>query len=202
MAKFPLSEARIVNLAKLVAAGLVSQREDFPSPPVSPERLLEALGAYHAAREKAIAANAAAVMKTAAKVEALKMVKDLVKANLRYAENHTRRDPVKLGALGWGAPRPRAPIEPPGEVRLLKMLQELERGVVLGWRKPVDGGPVAVYKVQRRRRATGEWVDVATSVGREIALKDQETGVELEFRVSAINKAGEGRPSNTVRAVL
>ena len=117
-------------------------------PPVSPERLLEALGAYEAAREDAIAANAAAVMKTAAKVEALK----------------------------------------------------LERGVVLGGKKPVDGGPVAVYKVQRRRRATGEWVDVGTSVGRQIALSDQETGVELEFRVSAINKAGEGRPSKSVAA--
>jgi hypothetical protein len=39
-------------------------------------------------------------------------------------------------------------------------------------------------------------------VGREFALNDQETGVELEFRVIAINQAGEGRPSNVARAVL
>jgi hypothetical protein len=202
MARFPIRESEVARLAKLVAQGLSTSPDDFPAPPVSPERLLEALDGYQAARAEAIAANAEAVMKTAAKVKALKALKDLVKANLRYAENHTRRDPVKLGALGWGAPRPKNPIEPPGEVRELRMLQELPRGVVLGWRKPVDGGPVVVYKVQRRRRATGEWVDVGTCVGREFALSDQETGVELEFRVIAINKAGEGRPSNVARAVL
>ncbi len=66
----------------------------------------------------------------------------------------------------------------------------------------MDGGPVAAYKVQRRSRQGGEWLDVGTSINTEIALNSQEPGVEYEYRVIALNRAGEGRPSNTVRAVL
>ena len=36
----------------------------------------------------------------------------------------------------------------------------------------------------------------------EITLSDQTRGTEWEFRIIAVNKAGEGLPSNTVMAVL
>ncbi len=36
----------------------------------------------------------------------------------------------------------------------------------------------------------------------ETALSAQERGKEWEYRVIAVNKAGEGTPSNTVMAVL
>nr|VFK44878.1 MAG: hypothetical protein BECKTC1821E_GA0114239_10419 [Candidatus Kentron sp. TC]VFK50165.1 MAG: hypothetical protein BECKTC1821D_GA0114238_10935 [Candidatus Kentron sp. TC]VFK59007.1 MAG: hypothetical protein BECKTC1821F_GA0114240_102827 [Candidatus Kentron sp. TC] len=36
----------------------------------------------------------------------------------------------------------------------------------------------------------------------KIALAGQERGKELEFRVAAVNKSGEGMASNTVTAVL
>ena len=40
------------------------------------------------------------------------------------------------------------------------------------------------------------------AVESEIMLNGQESGVEVEYRVIARNKAGEGPPSNIVRAVL
>ena len=36
----------------------------------------------------------------------------------------------------------------------------------------------------------------------ELALSDQPRGIEWEYRVIAVNKTGEGLPSNTVMAVL
>jgi hypothetical protein len=66
----------------------------------------------------------------------------------------------------------------------------------------VDGGAVAAYKIQRRERPAGLWADVGLAVESEITLTNQTRGKEFEYRVMAVNKAGEGEPSNTVMAVL
>jgi len=58
------------------------------------------------------------------------------------------------------------------------------------------------YKIQRRERPSGPWADVGLAIESEITLSDQERGKEWEYRVIAVNKAGEGQPSNTVMAVL
>jgi len=42
----------------------------------------------------------------------------------------------------------------------------------------------------------------ATAIETESTLVEQPKGAELEYRIIAINKAGEGSPSNTVMAVL
>lgn len=81
-------------------------------------------------------------------------------------------------------------------------LPELETAIALGWRKPVDGGRVATYRIQRRRAGKGGWEDVATSIATQVELERQERGVEYEYRVLAVNQAGVGPPSATVRAVL
>ena len=39
-------------------------------------------------------------------------------------------------------------------------------------------------------------------VNSEITLNNQDTGVELEYQVVAVNKMGDGLASNIVRAVL
>jgi hypothetical protein len=43
---------------------------------------------------------------------------------------------------------------------------------------------------------------LATAIETESTLVDQPQKTELEYRVIAINKAGEGSPSNTVMVVL
>jgi len=72
--------------------------------------------------------------------------------------------------------------------------------VFLDWKQPADGGRVSAYKVQSR--SGGNWQDVATAIETESTLVDQPLKTQLEYRVIAINKSGEGSPSNTVMAVL
>ncbi len=66
----------------------------------------------------------------------------------------------------------------------------------------VDGGKVASYKIQHRERPAGAWTIADMAMETETTLHDQERGKEWEYRVLAVNKAGEGEPSNTVMAVL
>ena len=46
------------------------------------------------------------------------------------------------------------------------------------------------------------WMMVGTALETEITLNNQERGKEWEYRVIAVNKAGESEASNTVTAVL
>ena len=66
----------------------------------------------------------------------------------------------------------------------------------------IDGGKPAAYKIQRRERPAGDWQDVSIAMDSETTLVDQPRGKELEYRAVAVNKAGDGEPSNTVLAVL
>jgi hypothetical protein len=201
---FPSRELDVVRLAQDVANGLTANPEAFPAPPASAEQLLEAVGAYHTARDAAIAGTANAVQGTAGKNKILKDLAGLVKSNLRYAESVSRGDPAKLQLIGWGPPRKPQPndLAIPGQVITLEVRQEGSTWVSLGWNEPFDGGPVSAYRIQRRRREGGEWTDVGTSVETAVTLRDQESGVELEYRVIGVNKAGEGPASNVVRVVL
>ena len=204
MARFPLSEAEIVVLARLVIEGLREHPDEFPNPPAPPDQLEGALIEFQGAEAAQVAAKAQRVLATAAKHRARFNLVDLLKSDLRYAENHARGDHVKLKNLGWGGRRPRhASRGRPGQVLSLTVVRETGDSVFLAWKPPVDGGPVMAYTVQRRDRAAGEpWTDVAMSLAEEIALRGQPTGVELEYRVIAVNKAGAGGPSNTMSAVL
>lgn len=204
--EFPTREADILRLANDVAAGLAAHTDMFPAPPFSPEDFQTALAEHDGKREAAILARASAVQRTEAKERSLAKVQDMSKSVIRYAENHTRGDDGKLQLIGWGARRSRTVTltEPPGQVRNLEVIREGKDWVFLDWKEPAEGegGEVAAYRVQRRQRDGGDWVDVGMSVESEVTLDGQDAGVEYEYRVIAVNKAGEGPPSNIVRAVL
>ncbi len=202
MASFPIREPDIVRLAQDISTGLTAHTTDFPSPPPSPDEINKALAAYNSARDAAILASANSVQGTAAKDHALATLVDLMRADLRYAESASRKDDGKFQLLGWGAPRGRTTIGLPGQVRTLEVIREGKGWVFLDWKEPVDGGQVAAYKVQRRKREGGDWIDVGMAVDSEITLNGQDPAVEFEYQVIAVNKAGEGPASNIVRAVL
>ena len=72
----------------------------------------------------------------------------------------------------------------------------------LDWKAPIDGGAPAAYKIMRRERPAGLWEDAATAVITEATLVEQPRGKELEYRIIAVNKAGDGESSNTAMVVL
>ncbi len=202
MARFPLKESEIVVLAQDMSSGLTANATVYPAPPVAPADLQTAMGAYITARDAAVAATAAAEEATAAKNEALQALTDDMKADLRYAENTVDYDDDKLKLIGWGGRKAKTSLEVPGQTRSLEAPRQGEGWIFLDWKAPVDGGKVAAYKIQSRQRPEGPWTDTGMAIDSETTLNNQERGKELEYRVLAVNKAGEGEPSNTVMAVL
>ena len=200
MPRFPQTEPDITALAELLAEGLGRAPEDFPTPPVPATQLRAKLDAYAQARAATVVAETAFREQHAIKDEALE---DLVstKADLKYAEFAVKDRPEKLSQLGWAQRRGATPLKAPGEVRNIKLAGEGDSWVVLRWESPSDGGKPAFYKIHRQSDE-GRWDEVGTSTNTEQLMSNQPRGVSLNFRVVAVNKAGEGPPSATVTVVL
>lgn len=202
MARFPTTEPELVALAQATIAGLSGNTSVFPSPPIAPADLSARLSAFLSAQSAATTADAAAQQAHLTKDDAQQDLADDLRAVLRYAELTTGFDDARLKLLGWGGRAARTSLEPPGQCRVLEAPRQGEGWLFLDWKEPSDGGRIAAYKVQRRERGGSAWQDTATAIQSEITLVEQPRGAELEYRVIAVNKAGEGPPSNTVQVVL
>lgn len=202
MARFPRVEPGISELAQKMAAGLAANAAVYPAPPVSAAELEAALTAYVVAREAAVAAQAAAEQATAVKSAALQALVENMKVDIRYAEDTVKRSGPKLALIAWDARKRKSRLRAPGQVLALEARREGPGWIMLGWKKPVDGGAPRVYKIQERSGAESQWRDAGIAMATEITLHDRERGKEGEYRVVAVNRAGEGEPSNTVVAVL
>nr|VFJ91870.1 MAG: hypothetical protein BECKH772A_GA0070896_1003517 [Candidatus Kentron sp. H]VFJ92883.1 MAG: hypothetical protein BECKH772B_GA0070898_1003517 [Candidatus Kentron sp. H]VFJ99722.1 MAG: hypothetical protein BECKH772C_GA0070978_1003417 [Candidatus Kentron sp. H] len=66
----------------------------------------------------------------------------------------------------------------------------------------MDGGKVGTYRVKRREPTEDAWTLAETVMAEETTLTNEETSKTFEYRVVAMNKAGQGEVSNTVSAVL
>ena len=116
----------------------------------------------------------------------------------RYAENIVDHDDAQLKLIAWGDAGPGLPSKRRASAGTWKR----PGWIFLDWKKPVDGGRVAAYKIQRRALPEDPWADVGLALESEITLTNQEREKCMEYRVTAVNKAGEGPPSNAVSAVL
>ena len=206
MPRFPKKEAEIAALAERLWRGLMDNNAIFPQPPFHspPTRIRKMI--YQFRHDVFLAARAAAEAATTAKDEKLDDLVAAMKSNLRYAENTVNFDDDKLKLIGWAGRKTRTQLAVPGQVRLAEVPRQGAGWLFLDWKAPADGGKPRAYKVQRRDAGAGavddRWREVATAVITEATLVDQPKTTELEYRVIAVNKAGDGEPSNTVEAVL
>ena len=183
-------------------AGLTANAEIYPAPPIDATLLGSLKEAYVQARTDSVAAQSAAEQATTRKDTMLDQLVGAMKSDLRYAENTVHFDDERLKLIAWSGRKARAELEPPGQSRSLEASRQGEGWVFLDWKGPTVGGKPSAYRVTRRERPAGPWTDVGTAIETEITLVDQPRGTEFEYRIIAINKAGEGQPSNTVVVVL
>ena len=202
MARFPKSEAEIVALAEAMESGLADNAAVYPAPPVLPVDLTALINTYTSAKNDSIAAQAAAEEATTAKDDVLDELVEAMKSDIRYAENTVNYDDDKLKLIGWAGRKAATALQIPGQTRLLEAPKQGDGWVFLDWKKPSEGGVVSAYKVMRRERPAGAWEEVATAVISEATLVEQPKGKELEYRIIAVNKSGDGEPSNTAMVVL
>ena len=196
MARFPKKEAQIAALAEQLWRGLLDNNAIFSQPPVHPIWIRIRKLIYQSQHDNFLAARAAAEQATGEKSEALEELIEAMKADIRYAENTVNFDDDKLKLIGWAGKKAKTPIAAPCQVRLLEAPKQGAGWVYLDWKAPADGGKANAYKVQRRD--SGDWKTIATAILSEITLVDQPQRTQLEYRVIAVNKAGEGQASNTV----
>lgn len=199
--RFPTTEAEIRALAQSIIAGLEGNA-NFPSPPFSAAQLQALLDTVIQRSDAQVLSQATAKQDTDSKQASISDMAAALKSVLRYAENAAHGEDTLLAQLGWGGRAASHALQAPGQSRLLEVTQQGTGWVTLDWKKPADGGAAASYKIERRGRAEGDWKLAGISVETEITLNNQERGKEWEYRVLAINKAGEGAPSNIVTAVL
>jgi hypothetical protein len=200
--RFPRREAEVAALARQIVVGLTENADDFPSPPLDPTELQEALDAYKEAHLNTVDARAAFAEAVKDKDKALKTLVLGMKTDLRYAELAVSYNDTKLKQLGWRKRKEPTPMQPPGQARQLNVKREGPGWVSMDWKKPKDGGPVAFYSVQVRHNGKGEWREAARHFETAIVLKNQERGVELEYCIITVNKAGEGLAGNAVTVLL
>lgn len=200
--RFPKTESEIIALAQKMISGF-TDNPNFPNPPITPEQLKERLDTTINSSDAQVQAQAAEKQATDTKQANFDFLMTGMKTMLHYAEDAVHGDDAKLSEVGWGGRSAPHALQVPGQPRLLEVLRQGTGWLTLDWKKPADGGAAASYRVERRDMTEGStWALAGVSIETEATLNEQKHGKEWEYRVIALNKAGEGEPSNTVTAVL
>jgi len=209
MPKFPKREADILALVDAMIAGYAIHAADFPSHPVAPPWLTIKRAWYIATKKAQTEALAAAQVATDEKDAKLAALVELMKDELKKSEVDVGADSEKLEYIGWGPKAPPSPADPPGQPRNLDAAMQGAGTVLLDWKAPArgSGGQVRTYVIERREQTEaggefGDWQQACIALETESTLLNQPRGVQLEYRVKAINTGGESPPSNTVAVVL
>lgn len=206
---FPKSEAEVVALAEAMIAGYTAHPADFPSvePLVELVALQTALDTYQTDKAGQEDAHAQAKIATVTKDGQFEALVDAMKNDLKLSEVDVVDDPTKLAEIGWGPRQQPQPIVAPSQPENFRPTAEGPGDVWLAWEKSDTGGAVRNYIIERRQQPAaggefGAWEVAGSALNIEINLNDQPRGIQLEYRVTAANTAGNSMPSNTAAVVL
>ena len=207
MAEVPRRESDVLALANAMVDGYTAYPAEFPNSDVA--TLTTVREDYKSARLTQICMVAAAKLATDEKDVKLEALADLMRVQLEQSEVDVAANPDALRLIGWGPEAPGQPSRPPGQPRALAAADQGPGTLVLDWKPPAPGpaGPVRTYVVERREQPVGggafsAWQQVGASLTPEAHLTNQPRNQQLEYRVRAVNLAGQGKPSNTLACVL
>ncbi len=211
MPNFPKSEAEVVALVEAMVAGYITHPADFPSidPLVDLPALQTALSDYRTDKQSQIDAHAQAQLATVTKGTKLDVLAELMRNDLKLSEVDVADDLEKLTQIGWGPRQDPQPVVAPGQPANLHPVAEGQGMLWLAWDRPAtdSGGLIRNYIVERREQPAGggefgTWAIIGTALNNEINLTEQPRGIQMEYRVKAVNAGGESMPSNTAAVVL
>jgi hypothetical protein len=201
---FPTTEPQISALADQMLAGYFAHGPDFPD--VGWMTLFFRIRDYKTARDAMIKAQAKARIETAAKIETLDEMKEVMKNCLKKSQVDVAAEPEKLTLIGWSPKHAPQPSPLPSQPVNLRITYRDNASVMLEWDRPADNSRVRNYIVERRQAQSGgdftNWTIIEISYQTQARLIKQPTGLQLEYRVKAANNAGESLPGNVTAMIL
>jgi len=207
MPLFPRKEIEVQNLAHHMIAGSTDKPAVFPNADVA--GLQAVLAEYEAMKVEQEEAEAKHHLATKAKNGALQVLERKMRDQFKQSEVDVGADVGELEIIGWGPRAKPAPAAVPGQVRMLRIVEEGVGTVKLVWKAPdrATGGVVRTYKIERREepgpgQSYTEWREAGLALATEVSLTDQPRGLQMEYQVVGVNSAGEGKASNVVDVVL
>lgn len=202
MPVFPRKEAKILELARKLTGGMKTETENLSRLPVSESELSGLLERFAENGYQITRLEAELKRLYVEKKGILKQIVRAMKRNLGMLALIFKDDAVRLARYGWAARRPRTPSRLPGQPRVFEALTQGTDWFDADWKPPLEGGKVKFYTIMRRIEGETEWRQIGSFFETRARIKDQPRKVDMQFRVIAGNRAGEGLPSNTINVVL
>jgi hypothetical protein len=203
MPKFPTSEPQIMALSKRMIDGYFWHAADFKN--VRRTKLVSTRAIYMGARKTAEDARSILRIETKNRNEKLLELKNIMKQSLQKAQVDVYANPEKLKLIGWEPKTTCQQAQIPGQPVNLAAVCIKDGVLSLSWKKPVNGGIVYNYIIERRCQSTDlsdNWTLDAISYNCQANLANQPKGIKLEYRVRVSNLAGQSLPSNTATITL
>jgi hypothetical protein len=200
---FPKGEAQIITLCDRMLSGYSQHWADFPK--VKGHKLSVRRSSYATAKKLLVETRSRLKIETKATNEKLLELKKVMKNCLRKSMVDVAANPEKLKLIGWGLRDNPQQVQPPGQPTNLQIITKDNRMIKLKWDLPTDGQRVRNFVLERRRQNGDEisdWQIHCISYQTQINLTNQPIGVHLEYRVKAVNIAGQSSPSNIAAIVL
>jgi len=211
---FPNTEAEIMELSQKMLNGYFWHAGDFPH--VKRMNLNTKAGLYSGWRRRALAAKSNLRIQTKIARRKLNELIRVMKNCLQKSEVDTIDNPEKLKEIGWGPKDWPKHSQIPGQPVNLSFIKKENSSLILQWQRPQDNQTIKNYIIERRHftlhsnsakdgqsnEGFSKWSILKICYETSIILKNQPTGIQLEYRIKSANIAGISMPSNTVLVVL